>query len=153
MKEIPLTKGYIALVDDDDYGWLMERKWCALISTNKQGRYVYAVSGCNPHLRMHRAILGAQHGELVDHIDGNTLNNQRLNLRKCTQAQNLRNAKKSRLNTTGFKGVTVYRGKFQARIWGGGIRHFLGQFATALEAHEAYKKAALQYHGAFARFE
>jgi hypothetical protein len=105
---------------------------------------------------LHRLIYIWHHGDTeqwVDHKDTDFTNNKISNLRLCTPAQNAWNRKRNSLNTSGFKGVTKKQNKFCARISCRNKRIHLGYFKTAEEAHEAYKKAALELHGEFARFE
>lgn len=94
-----------------------------------------------------------QNPKFIDHIDNNPLNNKIENLRPCDLAQNAWNRKMPSTNTTGFKGVTKKKNRFCARINCRNKRIHLGYFDTPEEAHEAYKKAALELHGEFARFE
>lgn len=153
MKTIPLTRGLVALVDDDDYEALARHKWHA----NKDG---YAVRnavdsvGRRCVLRMHRVIVGLESGDTtrVDHWDENKVNNQRYNLRKATHAQNQRNRSRQSNNTSGFKGVNWHKknGLWQARIKVDGKRKSLGYYKTAQEAHAAYCKSAIEMHGEFA---
>lgn len=93
-------------------------------------------------------------GEVVDHADGNTLNNRRSNLRVATQLENARNSRKSKNNTSGYKGVHWHEkaGRWRAMIGGRQKKH-IGYFDTPEEAHEAYCKAAAETYGEFARFE
>ncbi len=86
MKEIPLTQGKVALVDDRDYKLVSKFKW----SHATQG-YAVSINKHLPRLAMHRLILNARHGDISDHIDGNRLNNQRANLRKVTAKENRAN--------------------------------------------------------------
>jgi len=90
----------------------------------------------------------------IDHIDNNPLNNQRSNLRECTNQQNSFNKSKNKNNKSGFKGVYFdkYANKYKAQIQINNKVKHLGRFDTAEEAHEAYKKSALEYHGEFVRF-
>jgi hypothetical protein len=104
---------------------------------------------------LHRVLLCAQTGEIVDHRDGNPLNNTRGNLRRCTHAQNMRNRKLNKNSSTGFKGVYVDGGKsrkFRAEIKCDGQRIRLGAFDHAADAALMYRLAAIHYHGEFARF-
>lgn len=91
MKEIILTKGYVAQVDDEDYELLNRYKWYAKVNST----IYYAARGCgNPNNKlMHRMIMNPPNDMVVDHLDGNGLNNQRYNLKVCTQSQNCRNNK------------------------------------------------------------
>ena len=104
---------------------------------------------------MHREIAGLTWGDklVVDHINGNPLDNRRTNLRVCTNAENMRNRGKNKNNTSGFKGVTYF--KF-AKLWKAQIKVdrkgvFLGYFKTPEAAHQAYCEAAAKYHGDFAK--
>lgn len=154
MREIPLTQGKVALVDDGDYEWLAQWKWCAAKS---QRGHFYAVRETSSQdggktLHMHRLIIAAPNGMDVDHRDRDGLHNWRGNLRICTNSQNHANVPPSRANTSGYKGVSWYKryGFWQAVIWHTGDRHHLGYFQTAKEAAHAYNEAAIRYFGDFA---
>lgn len=153
--EIPLSQGKVALVDWIDY----ERVSCFKWSASKNQRTFYA---CRSHqkktsIMLHRFILGLDPGDgrIADHINGDGLDNRRCNLRIVSAAQNLQNARRPVTNTTGLKGVSYHqRGKcFTARIKTQGKTLWLGSFSTAEEAHDAYKSAAREKFGEFARFE
>jgi hypothetical protein len=155
MKELPLTKGFVALIDDADFAALSKHKWRASISGNgkvyartdiwENGRKLGSIS-------MHRFLLKPSKTMEVDHIDQNSLNNQRCNLRAATHAQNLRNRGKDRDNQSGFKGVHHHRHKtWIAAITVDGKRLHLGSFNTAEHAYEAYCNAAQIHHKNFAR--
>lgn len=154
-KEIPLSKGKVAIVDAADYEWLNQWKWSA--SENRSGTW-YARRSLGTRdeqhtLMMHRAILNVQSKLHVDHINGNGLDNRRFNLRLCTPAQNQYNRGICANNTSGFKGVYWVKGheKWQAQIHVNGKHYHLGFFDTAEAAAYAYDTAALELHGEFAK--
>jgi hypothetical protein len=145
MKIIPLTRGMIAAVDDEDFDWLNQWKWTALLTQDKRW---YARKR---DVLMHRLIMRAKRGQQIDHWDRNTLNNQKGNLRFSNQSQNVANSSPSSCNTSGFKGVTLYRnGKWQAQLMVNGKNLYLGRFETPAEAALAYDTAALSHFGEFA---
>lgn len=150
MKSIPLTKGMIALVDDEDYEYLMQWKWLAK-KDNKGNWYACRVDESRRLIQMHRLIMSAPEGVKVDHKDGDGLHNWRENLRVCTNAENSRNRRINRNNTSGYKGVVLEHGKYRARIKIFYKIISLGTFQTAEEAARAYDRGALKYHGPFAR--
>jgi hypothetical protein len=154
IRHVELTRGFVAIVDVGDYEWLNGFNWFATLSKN--GPYAYRtiqINGRGASLTMHRLITGAEPGEIVDHKDGNTLNNRRSNLRKCTQAQNLMNARLRSDNESGVKGVHFdrFRNKWAAFISINGRSKNLGRFATIDEAKSAYASAAVIHFGEFAR--
>jgi hypothetical protein len=157
MKEITLTKSLSAIVDDEDFETLSVFSWYA---HNGNGA-IYAVrnsrtwnSGVRHTIRMHRVIVGAAPGEVVDHINGNTLDNRRANLRRCTHTGNSINRKLGKNNSSGYRGVSHDRryGTWRASIRADRKQISLGCFATPEEAAMAYDRAAAVFHGAFARF-
>jgi len=98
-------------------------------------------------VRLHRLIAGAvEKDQKVDHINGNTLDNRRSNLRICSNSENLRNRGKNINNTSGYKGVSKRRNKWAAQVKHNYKTIFLGLFDTPEEAHEAYKRAADKLH-------
>lgn len=152
-REIPLTQGKVAVVDDADYEWLMQWKW-HFRSMGYAGRRASKEAGGRALILMHRLITNAPSGLDVDHVDGNRLNNQRSNLRLCTRAQNMRNQRKTkRLVSSQFKGVSLYKPKKWVAYIGLSRHkmHSLGYFHTELEAAHAYDAAARLHFGEFAR--
>lgn len=153
MKEIALTRGLVALVDDGDYEWLSQYKWHAT-STGYASATVRDASKKSgySHIYMHRMILGiVDDPEAVgDHVDGNRCNNQRANLRRCNDSQNQCNRGAGRNSRSGMKCVTQRSsGKWYAYIKLQGKKKHLGSFGTAEEAYVAYCAAARQAHGEF----
>ena len=154
MKNIELTQGKITRVDDEDYYQLNKSKWFA----HFDGYHWYAArnirkNGKRTTIYMHREILGITDPKThTDHADGDTLNNQRYNIRKATSAENNRNRGKNKNNTTGYKGVSFHKRvmQFVAGIYTGGKRVHLGYFSTAKDAAKAYDDAAKEKHNDFA---
>ena len=147
MKKIELTKGYFALVDDADYDWLMKWKWCASVQRSN----VYAVRKSNPcNIKMHRQIIGAPTGLMVDHIDHNGLNNQRDNLRLCNNSDNHKNSRPKGISR--YLGVSFRkdRNKFEAYIKTDEKYIHLGHYVNEVDAAMAYDLSAKKYHGEFA---
>lgn len=153
MKEIRLYCGLIAFVDDEDFDRLIKHKWFK--SKGKTGFSVYASTKINgKNVKMHRLILGAESGVMIDHVDHNGLNNQKDNLRKCNNIQNSRNQSKRKSLFSQYKGVC--RKKNRKKGWQAGItvnykRINLGAFHSEIEAAIAYNNAALEIFGEFAR--
>lgn len=116
MKEINLTQGKKAIVDDDMYEYLSQWKWC--YSHGYAIRQSSRVNGKQHTIWMHRQIMATPKGMETDHIDRNKLNNQYHNLRICTRSQNTMNTGVHVDNTSGFKGVTWHKRKlgWQAQI-------------------------------------
>lgn len=143
MKQIKLTKGKYALVDNEDYEWLNQWKW-SVNSNNYPSRYEK-----KEFITMHRFIMKPPKGMQVDHKDGDRLNNQKFNLRICTPSQNCSYRKASTIAKSGYRGVTKHNDKWRARIEINGKKKHLGLFSTAKEASIVYKKAAKVYFGDF----
>lgn len=152
---IPLTRGYEAIIDREDLLVVGQHNWCA-----KDGRNtVYAFrgeggKGKQVFYRLHREVLGdIPQGFVVDHIDGNGLNNTKANLRIVSNEQNTRNTTISKRNASGYKGVSFYKayGRWSAKICVKGEQEFLGYFDTPEEAYAAYCEASDKFHGKYGR--
>lgn len=141
---IPLSKGQFAEVDEADAATLLQWKWQAHVTSTgvMYARRDVVVDGKRLCIIMHREILNAPAGMVVDHIDGDGLNNRRENLRICTHAQNMRNRVAGPLGKHPYLGVGPVRktDRWRARL---ANRH-LGVFATAEEARDAYLAAAIE---------
>jgi hypothetical protein len=148
-RSIPVARGTrVALVDADMHDLLSSCAWW-LAGSGKRYAYGYLQGRT---LAMHRVVAGAQPGQLVDHIDGDTLHNTRANLRLCTSAENRQNSRKHRVATSRFRGVCFDRrtGLWKVGIGVNSASIFIGRFATEIEAAAAYNAAASELHGAFA---
>jgi hypothetical protein len=143
MKVVKLSQGFVAVVDDEDYPLVSKLNWY----------YNQGYAKNKPGLSMHRLITGAKQGQIVDHRDGDGLNNTRSNLRLCTQAENARNRKMQSNNSSGYKGVYWDRSKkkWTAQISYDRRYHNLGSFDSVEEAAVAYNTVALDVYGEFAR--
>ena len=145
--ELDLTRGFVALIDEADAEMASVCNWYA--SFNGHHPYPY-VKGKLPNAkspcRLHRYLMGFPQSQ-VDHRNGDTLDNRRLNLRLATQSESTANTGIRKDNKTGFKGVTFERGLYVATCKG--VR--LGFFTTAIAAAESYDREALRTFGQFAR--
>jgi len=156
VKTIELTQGKVALVSDQDYEALKGYRWIARLSKTHEKYYAVRVirsEGRQVKVRyMHREIMNAPRGTLVDHKDGHSLNNQRENLRYATPSQNNANARPRRNASSRYKGVSKYNrdGTWQAEISVNKDRILIGRFPTEDEAAQAYNEAAKKHYGDFA---
>lgn len=159
MKKIILGRGKegFAIVGDSDFKRISKSKWH--IRKRNHTSYVVRrqiVKGKKKTIYLHREILKLPNDyKIIDHIDGNGLNNQRRNLRVCTQSQNSMNRSLLSRNRSGNKGVGWYSryNKWRARIVVLGKEKTLGFFKSKKEAIEAYRKASIKYHGRFANLK
>lgn len=152
MKEIKLNKGFVSLVDDEDYELVNSFKW--RISGCRNYAYGCARINGNTFKSIHRLILNLTDSNVqADHKDGNGLNNQRSNLRTCTPAENSRN--KRGVGISGFRGVRPIKLKnrisWRAKICLARKDMHLGMFKSKEEAARAYDDAAIEHYGEFAR--
>lgn len=154
MKEIELTKGQVALVDDLDYIILSAWKWVA----SKNGNTFYALrhfmeGGKKHKIYMHRYLMGETDKKVfIDHRDRNGLNNQRDNLRVCTKAQNYANRNKAKNCSSKYVGVSWHKksGKWAVMLCKDYKPIYIGLFTSEEAAAKAYNEAAIRIHGEFA---
>lgn len=149
MKEIMLTKGKVALVNDEDFEELNKHKW----HCNSDGYAVRNLLRGKIKIWMHREILQTPKNKMTDHINGNKLDNRKENLRIANDVTNQQN--KIGYSSNGFKGVCKHKNRKNKpyfstiRVMNRSI--FLGGFSSVIEAAKAYDEAAIKYFGEFAR--
>lgn len=145
---VALTRGATSYFSPEDIDLVAAGHWSA---TGTVPRLYAARRNDGGKVLLHRAVARAKPGEVVDHLDRDTLNNQRSNLRCCTHSQNLANQGARTGKTSAFKGVSRHRdGAWIAQICKEYQSHNLGSFASDQEAARAYDKAAVELHGNFA---
>lgn len=156
VRKLILTKGKTAIIDAEDFNRLDKWKW----SYKNNG---YAVR--RQHLGMkegkqiakmvmlHREIINVPNGMVIDHINGNGLDNRKVNLRICTHQQNAQNSKKRKGKRSKYKGVSWFgrKGKWFSRIKVNGKQVCLGYYYDEMGAGCAYDAAAKKYFGQFAK--
>lgn len=151
MRQIPLSNGRdFAVVSDEEFSVLSAFRW-----HRHTAGYAYRAvkkAGKQTNYLMHRDVLGAKSGQIVDHINGDPLDNRRQNLRFATHSQNCMNAAAIR-KTSDFRGVSWHscRKKWRAVIKRDGRAKHIGYFASETQAAAAYDRAAAVMHGEFAR--
>lgn len=150
--EVPLTQGLVTLIDEEDHERVLAAgRW--IVARGDRTFYarksVHGANGVRANLLLHTFLTG---WPLVDHRNGNGLDNRRANLREATPAENSWNRRVRADSASGFKGVrwhTIGR-KWQAQIQSDGTRKHLGLFGTPEAAAHAYDEAARELHGEFA---
>jgi hypothetical protein len=150
VKTIPLGDGVYAYVDAVDYEWLNQWHW------RVHGGYAARHENRNGKRKvvfMHREIMKPPPGKIVDHANGNKLDNTRANLRNITSQENQHNRRKQRGASSIYKGVTYYKAGrcWRARVDLGKESFYLGQFDSEVEAARAYDYKAVELFGEFAR--
>lgn len=157
--DVPLTKGYVAIIDQADVELVSRHTWHASISCGNcvcARTNITVATRKRAHISMHRLIgaaMGFDQSLEVDHIDGDRLNNRRSNLRPATNAQNVKNVGPRKTNRSGYKGVCWHKksGAWAAQINVGGRRRHLGLFANKESAARVYDAWAREAHAEFAR--
>lgn len=144
---IPLTKGAVTVINQEDYDSAKKHKW------HLTGNYARTCLSYGNNLLLHRMIMGAKKGQQVDHVNGNGLDNRRSNLRICTNLQNSHNQKKAKNKTSEYKGVSWAKRqkKWMVVIWINKISVFLGYYRNEIFAAGVYDQKAKEAFGEFAR--
>ena len=162
MKKLPLSQGLYALVDDEDYEALSKYKW----SLSKGGRSktkLYAIrskrSDDPEHypssILLHRQLMGFP-ASLVDHVDGDGLDNRRENLRLANHSENRCNRVSPGFGSTNYRGVYLDKSRktgkrrWRVEIYKDGKKYRVGRFKTPEDAARAYNEKAKELHGEFA---
>jgi hypothetical protein len=145
MKLIPLTQGKFAKVDDADYEMLMQRKWFASKKDSGNEPLFYACTKLNnKKVYMHRYLVETDLPH-IDHKNNDPLDNQRHNLKPCTNAENISNSRLRKDNKVGVKGVYPHKGKYRSDFRRNGKLYYMGQFVTIEEARIAREEGIKEY--------
>lgn len=153
MRTIPLTQGKVAIVDDEDFEWLNQWKWHVVSrSAMYAARSMWKGNRKKLNVRMHRMILSVKNGMIVDHINGDSLDNRKSNLRVCRHANNMRNRKPVKGSSSRFIGVHFHipRKKWVASLSTGNKYYYLGIFKNEEDAARARDIKATEMFGEFA---
>jgi hypothetical protein len=146
--EIPLTQGFVAVIDEADWPLVKEHKWSVAVRPEAHSVRHYAQTFIGRTIvLMHRLLLDAQPGVNVDHEDGDGLNNRRTNIRLATTSQNGANNCRKRAHS-GYRGVHPNKQRWMARVG----RTHIGTFDTPVEAALARDEAMRERFGGFGRY-
>lgn len=151
MKLIQLSKGKYAKIDDADYDYLNQWKWSLSNKYAVRGEYLGRINGTDRYkaIFMHKALL---HTDLqVDHINGDTLDNQRSNLRKATPTQNNQNRSKRQNTKSIYKGVHPYKNSWRTIVTVNKVPILIGHFPKERWAAMAYDLNASLAFGDFSK--
>jgi predicted nucleic acid-binding Zn-ribbon protein len=148
-KRIPISKGYFALVNEEDYQCLIQYNWSL---SNGYAITTIKDENKNKTISMHRMIMNDPKDKFIDHINGDKLDNRKENLRLATHQQNQMNRAKRKNSRSKFKGIKVKStGSYEVRITYQGERIYIGTFKTEESGANAYNYYANEYFGEFAR--
>ena len=149
MRFLPLVNvQFVAVVDDDIYEVAVQHRWWWRAQSDGHRGYVLSY-GTYPPIRLHHIVLRPGPGQVVDHINHDTLNNQRCNLRLATHSESNANRRMPR-GRSRYRGVWVQGKRFHASIRVRGVRYHLGSYRGKVEAARAYDRAAIASFGPFA---
>ena len=162
MRKILLTQGQFAILDNEDYDMINQYKWCAnyykSIHTYYAVRNTRKTNGKQKTQLMHRVIMNCSNDKQIDHINHNTLDNRKSNLRICTQNQNQYNQRLHKKTSSKYKGVYLQKQKCKNKVhtyWVSyisfnGKKMYLGHSKTEIEGAKVYNKKAKELFGDFA---
>ena len=143
MKKIKLTQGKYALVDDQDFKFINQWKWCF------DNRYAHRKEGVKK-IYMHRLIMNTPNDLTLDHINRDRRDNRKTNLRNCTRSENQKNLPKFINGTSQYKGIHKQGKYWRTRIRVNGKKIHGGYFVDEVSAAKKYNELAIKYHGRFA---
>ncbi len=140
---VELTQGKFAKIDIEDIGRVKLSCW----------HYSKVGYPCSNRVTLHRMIMNPPVGMVVDHINGDKLDNRRINLRICTRTNNNQNSGCIKIKTSKYKGVCWSKGKQKwiVQINSNGKYYFVGCYKNEIDAAVAYNEKAKELHGEFAR--
>lgn len=147
-----IIDGNIVKIDEIDMHLLEGRTWRVYYYDQKKYlKWVCRIDNVQLIISFHRMALGVKDGEIVDHINGDSLDNRRCNLRLVTASQNARNMIKHKATSSKFKGVSHYKGRWRARIKVNNVSIWIGTYGDEAHAAYAYDMASMKYHGEYGR--
>jgi hypothetical protein len=149
-------KGYEVIIDDEDAERVLAHSWWVSSSPETDGRVLcFSTEIKRKKIKLHRFIMGDPPGQVVDHWDGNRLNNKKTNLRACSIGENSKNIRMSLSNKSGYRGVSWSKDmeKWRATISLNGKTQHLGYFDDPERASAAYEEAAELFYGDNRRLE
>ena len=153
--ELNGTGGFVTTIDEADWDKVKDYTWYAKLIPKYRGKYhamshAYNEYGKQTTVSLHRLIMDAPQHLQVDHINADSLDNRRENLRLCTQSQNRANMRAPVKNKTGYRGVYMMNDKFCSKVGYKGRVVYCGTFNTPQEAARAYDRKKLELYGEFA---